>query len=86
MLLFEAVASSLFNVQRVAHVVHAANHMGKTTKRLWHRIKHFAGEARKIDDMSGVRLIGIDEAIVKMGLHYVTVIHDLAQKRLALAR
>lgn len=78
-LLFEALALSLCKELPVAH---AANHMRTTAKRLWRRIKHFVGEARKLDDMSGVRLIGIDETSVKKGHQYITVVHDLEQKRL----
>jgi transposase len=38
--------------------------------------------ARERDQMTGVRVIGIDETSVKKGHEYVTVVHDLKAKRL----
>ena len=78
-LLFEALALSLCQELPVAH---AANHLRTSAKRLWRRIKHFVDQARELDDMSTVRLIGIDETSVKKGHQYITVVHDLEQKRL----
>lgn len=78
-LLFEALALSLCKEMPVAH---AANHLRTTGKRLWARIRHYIDEARKRDNMKGVRHIGIDETSVKKGHHYITVVHDLDAKRL----
>lgn len=49
------------------------------------RISHHVPAARARDDMSQVRLIGIDETSVKKGHEYITVVHDLEAKRLLFA-
>jgi hypothetical protein len=46
-------------------------------KLLWRRIGHYVGEARKLDDMSEVKLVGIDETSLRKGQNYITVVHDL---------
>jgi len=81
-LMFEALALSLCKELPVAH---AANHMRVSAKRLWRRIAHYVGQARLKDDMSEVKLIGIDETSVKKGHQYITVVHDLQAKRLLFA-
>ncbi|MDP2768493.1 MAG: ISL3 family transposase [Giesbergeria sp.] len=81
-LLFEALALSLCREMAVAQ---AARLMRVTAKRLWTRISHHVPAARARDDMSQVRLIGIDETSVKKGHEYITVVHDLEAKRLLFA-
>ena len=81
-LLFEALALSLCQELPVAQ---AADLLRVSGKRLWRRIAHYIGEARAKDDMSGVRLIGIDETSVKRGQNYITVVHDLDARRLLFA-
>ncbi|MEG3888537.1 ISL3 family transposase [Microcoleus sp. herbarium19] len=81
-LLFEALALSLCKELPVAH---AARHLRADAKALWRRIEHYIQVAREQDDMSGVRHIGIDETSVRKGHEYVTVVHDLQQKRLLFA-
>jgi transposase len=49
---------------------------------LWRRIEHYVRQARKKQDMSGVRIVGIDETSLRRGHEYVTVVHDLDAKRL----
>ena len=49
------------------------------------RISHHVPAARAREDMSQVRLIGIDETSVKKGHEYITVVHDLEAKRLLFA-
>lgn len=51
-------------------------------KKLWRRIEHYVTEARKKQDMSQVRIVGIDETSLRRGQDYVTVVHDLDAKRL----
>lgn len=81
-LLFEALALSLCKELPVAH---AARHLRADAKALWRRIEHYVNQARAQDDMSGVRHIGIDETSLRKGHEYVTVVHDLEQKRLLFA-
>ena len=81
-LLFEALGLSLC---RELPVAQAANQMRVAPKRLWRRVRHYVEVARAKDDMSGVRHVGIDETSVKRGHQYITVVHDLAAKRLLFA-
>jgi transposase len=81
-LMFEALALALCKDLPVAH---AADHMRVSAKRLWRRIAHYVSQARIKDDMSEVKLIGIDETSVKKGHQYITVVHDLQAKRLLFA-
>jgi len=81
-LMFEALALALCKELPVAH---AADHMRVSAKRLWRRIAHYVSQARIKDDMSEVKLIGIDETSVKKGHQYITVVHDLQAKRLLFA-
>lgn len=80
--MFEALALALCKDLPVAH---AAQHMRVSAKRLWRRIAHYVSQARIKDDMSEVKLIGIDETSVKKGHQYITVVHDLQAKRLLFA-
>jgi len=43
------------------------------------------GAARTLDDMSAVRVIGINETSARKGQLYITVMHDLQNKRLLFA-
>jgi transposase len=81
-LLFEALALSLCQglpVRQAARLLRVGD------KALWRRIEHYVHEARAKQDMSGVRLIGIDETSLKRGHEYLTVVHDLDAKRLLFA-
>ena len=78
-LLFEALSLSLCQTLPVAQ---AAAQLRVAAKRLWRRIEHYVGNARSLDQMTDVRVIGIDETSVKKGHEYVTVVHDLEGKRL----
>jgi transposase len=78
-LLFEALALSLCQALPVAQ---AAVQLRVASKRLWRRIEHYVNAARAKDEMKGISLIGIDETSLKRGHEYVTVVHDLAAKRL----
>ena len=81
-LLFEALALSLTQELPVRQ---AAQMLRVRDKRLWRRIEHYVGQARERQDMSQVRLIGIDETNVRRGQQYITVVHDLDAKRLLFA-
>jgi transposase len=80
--LFEALALSLC---RELPVRQAAALLRCTDKQLWRRIEHYVQAARKLDDMSAVRVIGIDETSLRKGQNYITVVHDLEKKRLLFA-
>lgn len=80
--LFEALALSLCQelpVRQAAVLLRCAD------KALWRRIEHYVGQARALDDMSAVRMVGIDETSLRRGQHYITVVHDLDAKRLLFA-
>lgn len=81
-LLLEALALSLCQGLPVRQ---AAQLLRVRAKALWRRIEHYVREARAKQDMSGVRLIGIDETSLKRGHEYLTVVHDLDAKRLLFA-
>jgi transposase len=81
-LLFEALALSLCGHLPVSQ---AAGLLRVGAKRLWSRIEHYVTEAKAKQDMSEVRIVGIDETSVKKGHEYITVVHDLEQKRLLFA-
>ena len=80
--LFEALALSLCQELPVRQ---AAALLRCTDKQLWRRIEHFVGAARQLDDMSEVKLVGIDDTSLRKGQNYITVVHDLDAKRLLFA-
>lgn len=80
--LFEALALSLCQELPVRQ---AAQLLRCSDKQLWLRIEHYVEAARKLDDMSAVRVIGIDETSLRKGQNYITVVHDLEKKRLLFA-
>ena len=80
--LFEALALSLCQELPVRQ---AAALLRCQDKQLWRRIKHYVDEARQLDDMSDVKLIGIDDTSLHKGQSYITVVHDLNAKRLLFA-
>ena len=80
--LFEALALSLCQELPVRQ---AAALLRCHDKQLWRRIKHYVDEARQLDDMSDVKLIGIDDTSLHKGQSYITVVHDLNAKRLLFA-
>jgi transposase len=80
--LFEALALSLCQELPVRQ---AAALLRCSDKQLWRRIEHYVSAARKLDDMSQVTLVGIDETSLRKGQNYITVVHDLNAKRLLYA-
>ena len=81
-LLFEALALSMCQGLPVRQ---AAQMLRVRDKQLWRRIEHYVSQARAKQDMSGVRIVGIDETSVRKGHAYVAVFHDLDAKRLLFA-
>ncbi len=81
-LLFEALALSLC---KDLPVLQAAKLLRCVDKKVWRFINHYVPEARKLDDMSEVKDIGIDETSLHKGQSYITVVHDLKKKRLLFA-
>ena len=82
-LLFEALALTM--CQGGLPVSQAAQMLRVGDKQLWRRIEHYVSQARAKQDMRKVRLVGIDETSVKRGQNYITVVHDLDEKRLLFA-
>jgi transposase len=81
-LLFEALALTLCQGLPVRQ---AAQMLRVRDKQLWRRIEHYVSQARAKQDMRKVRLVGIDETSLKRGQNYITVVHDLDEKRLLFA-
>ena len=81
-MLFEALALSLC---QGLPVLQAAKMLRVRDKQLWRRITHYVDRARAKQDMSSVRLVGIDETSLRKGHNYVCVVHDLEGKRLLFA-
>ena len=80
--LFEALALALCRdlpVRQAAALLRCAD------KQLWRRSEHCIAKARALDDMSTVEIVGIDETSLRRGQNYITVVHDLAAKRLLFA-
>jgi transposase len=80
--LFEALALSLC---RELPVRQAAALLRCADKQLWRRIEFYVEQARSLDDMSGVQIVGIDETSLRRGQNYISVVHDLNAKRLLFA-
>ncbi len=78
-LLFEALALTMCQDLPVRQ---AARWLRVRDKQLWRRIEHYVSQARRQQDMSQVRIVGIDETSLRRGHSYVTVVHDLDAKRL----
>lgn len=81
-LLFEALALSLCGHLPVSQ---AAGMLRVAAKRLWSRIEHHVTAVKAKQDISEVRIVGIDETSVNKGHEYITVVHGLEQKRLLFA-
>lgn len=80
--LFEALALALC---RELPVRQAAALLRCADKQLWRRIEHYVEQARALDDMSEVTIVGIDDTSLHRGQSYITVVHDLDAKRLLFA-
>ena len=80
--LFEALALALC---RELPVKQAAALLRCSDKQLWRRIEHYVEQARALDDMSPVKIVGIDDTSLHRGQSYITVVHELDAKRLLFA-
>lgn len=80
-LLFESRVMELAKHVPVAAI---ARLVGKHDGRLWRIIKHYADEARKLEDYSEVTSIGMDETSRK-GHNYITVVVDLKERKVIFA-
>jgi transposase len=79
---FEALALAL---SAQLPVRQAAALLRCTDKQLWRRIEFHVREARALESFQGVEIVGIDETSLRRGQHYITVVHDLDEKRLLFA-
>jgi transposase len=80
---FEALALALC---RQLPVRQAAAMLRCTDKQLWLRIEFFvAAQARAPETFDDVQIVGIDETSLRRGQDAITVVHDLAAKRLLCA-
>ncbi len=55
--------------------------MKEDDEKLWRIIHHYTEEARKLEDYSDVKAIGVDETSKKKGHDYVTLFVDLEDKK-----
>ena len=78
-LLFEALLMVLVREMPVAA---AARLLGEHDSRLWRVLHHHVEEARARVDMSGVTRIGVDETAARRGHDYITLFHDLDERKL----
>lgn len=77
-LLFESLAMTLCRempVNRVSKII------GADDNKLWRMINYYIKEARKLEDYSDVKSIGIDETSKKKRHDYVTIVVDLDKKK-----
>jgi transposase len=78
-LLFEALLMVLVREMPVAA---AARLLGEHDSRLWRVLHHHVDEARARVDMSQVSRIGVDETAARRGHDYITLFHDLDERKL----
>lgn len=81
-LLFDALMMQLMIAMPVKSV---ANIVGEHDTRLWRVLNHYVSEARKIEDFSTVKNIGMDETSRKKGHNYVSVFVDLDEAKVLFA-
>ena len=81
-LLFEALAMAL---AREMPIKIEAAHLGEHDTLIWRIVDHYVAEARTRADFSEVTRLGADETSAKRGHNYVTLFHDMDEKRLLFA-
>jgi transposase len=79
---FEALALALC---RELPVRQAAALLRCNDKQFWRRIEFYVDQARALESLEDVQIVGIDETSLRRGQHYITVVHDLDAKRLLFA-
>jgi len=80
--LFEAMVVTLCAQMPVQAV---ARHLGVGDDALWRVLHHYVEAARAGEDYSRVAAVGIDETAARRGQHYISVFHDLEQRRVLYA-
>ena len=81
-LAFEALALALCGEMAVKP---ACRLLRCRDNRLWRRIRALVEEARSKEVFAEVVVVGVDETSLRRGQDYVTVVHDLASRRLLFA-
>ena len=59
--------------------------MGLHDGQIWRVLDHYVETARQQEDFSGVKSVGLDETASRRGHNYISLFHDLDQKRLLFA-
>lgn len=78
-LMFEALALTLAREMPVAI---CARMLGCSQQALWRLIDAHVQRARARESHAGVRTLGIDETACRRGHNYVTLVHDIEQRKL----
>ena len=81
-LLFEALVITLCRHMPVNTV---ARHLGVGDDGLWRIVHHYVEGARSREEFSGVRAVGVDETAARRGQNYISLFHDLINRRLLFA-
>ena len=63
-------------------VAHVAKLLGVSDDRIWRVVRRQVDAARAREDFSDVRRVGVDETASRRGRRYVTLFHDLDERRL----
>ena len=66
-------------------VAHVAKLLGVSDDRIWRVVRRHVDQARRQEDYSCVRRVGVDETASRRGHRYVTLFHDLDERRLLFA-
>lgn len=81
-LLFEAFALTLVKAMPVSTT---ARQLRTDDRALWRVLDHHVTQAQGREDYSAVTAIGVDETACRRGHHYITLVHDLTERRLIFA-
>ena len=81
-LLFEALTITL---AREMPINIESKFLGEHDTRIWRIIDHYVEKARSIVDFSEVKRLGVDETSAKRGHNYITLFHDMDERRLLFA-
>jgi transposase len=76
--LFEAFLMVLLREMPVARVAELVN---EHDTRLWRVLHHYVGQARDREDLSDVRMVGVDETSGRRGHRYISVFVDMEKAR-----
>ena len=81
-LLFEALVMSLIRAMPVKTL---AGKIGESDTRIWRMFRHYVDDARARQSHAGVSSLGVDETACKRGHKYVSVVVDMATRRVLFA-